>query len=290
MAMTDQIVYYLDGLVVGNDNLWIETSLGWVFARVLRGGPPGCLKRYHEYDTFDYLAASTDDSAYSIVYRTVGSIGYDVFEIDSPYDGLPQIWQILMAINDPNLKLWITYPGTQTRGSINGNIPNPAIGDPYGWWMEGKDSPIEWPTNYGEIFLLPGKNMAPQFAFSNDNLYGIQPVIDFYINQMVVYPYDPRTEAGQAKIRGILKGQIPAKRWQFDKAPINYPDFENVFKVPPVQWDGVTAIWTSKQNGVEQGEIPMEGNGTTIIPRPERPAQRSRTPVRDAFGLEGVRR
>jgi len=226
--------FWLPHATKPNHNIGYSFAQGWLFAKVLETEIVP-----YDYTDWDYLAASTDDSEYNVL---VDSDSKEIFEVNKPN----VLAEVFTGINDPLLRMQVTLPQPKPSGILQNSIGAPAIGAIYGWQFDGEQSPWENPTVMSRT-VIPYKSIIA-WALSNDALTGIQPVTRHYINYLNIVPLDPRKMDQQETIVGILKaggrGHIPATLFSSGLTPFQYPTFENVYKVPPVEYNGIYAWYT----------------------------------------------
>jgi len=161
-----------------------------------------------------------------------------------------QIWQVFRGFSEPDARIFDQIPTNQTPEGINQYFSTPGLTSPYGFSVEGRQSPIEFPTKKSMFFMLPEVHMQSGFANPSDiawNLY-----IQYHINKINHAVWDPRTTVGKGKIIGECQNRIPALWYTPETAGYLYVAHrqEACFgNIPPVYWDGKEAYYMDPEGG-----------------------------------------
>ena len=160
------------------------------------------------------------------------------------YDDYNVIWQVFRAVSEPDIRIFDKIPSQSTLPQFGKDFGPPGLTAAYGWKFTGRDSPLEFPTRKGMLFVLPGINI--QMAYANPQDFIVNVFIKYYVNKIQQGVWDPRDPVGKAKIIGQLQHRIPRLFYTPELAGYQYeeqyrrPTFKDV---PPIQWNGVTASY-----------------------------------------------
>ena len=163
--------------------------------------------------------------------------------------GLKLVTQVFHGFNQPLDRIRLRLPSNKDRGQLaNDDITGPVLGDPFGWWFEGNESPLDSPTGRGMFMMLQDQDIEMGLEHRTDTI--VTPSSLWIENKLEVRPLDPSEPVDRERIVSILRGKTRSKFWSPGLIKVPYPAqvAENEYKVEPVFWDGVNAKTTS---GVE---------------------------------------
>jgi len=241
----------------GYDIAW-KCDAGWLFARVR----DRIVCRYL-YDLYGALLANSVPwgtgvpSAGSVFPYTILQDNFVPPRRVLRHENSKMLWEIFPSLNHPTLLMFIRLPQGQHRGGMTNEIgvPNPNFSEPYGFWFEGKDSDIDYPTEAGRFFLPPFNDV--EIGIVNTENYALRPQTLFIINQLFLQPFDPDTQFGKKNIARILSKPAQATQATAGAEPYPYTrdEFKRFFEVEPVVWDGKTAKYQKNGEWIEIAEI-----------------------------------
>jgi hypothetical protein len=180
------------------------------------------------------------------------AVANEIFRVERP----GTISQIFQGWAQPNLKIFMRIP----QGTPRGVHPNPRIGNPaintlppFGWILQGFESPKDSWTRKGEFFILP--YLSYEFGFINPEGFDVKPNSNHLFNNFNHIPYDPREASDHEVIMRILKGSIPARIWSPGIEPFPFNSFTTRFEVPPIQFNGKKAWYDVGGDSKEIGRV-----------------------------------
>lgn len=237
MTVYNQSKSYLEHMLYGNMNFGIEFTNGWLLARARMNE----LVPYY-YDRWSALGAAAGQ---------VWAIPLDANSLaplqNKDYDDI--MHQTFLGINQPRLRVFQRIPNGQPRRGLRDDIGNPdvaaASASTFGWQFEGWESPTHMPT--GRSMFFTPKSVDVDYAFWNPELFQVQPLGMFWINKLQFTAYNPENKDHLSIILGIFKGKIPALLWSPGVLKYAFGRFKEIFKVKPIQWDGVKATVEGKE-------------------------------------------
>lgn len=242
----------------GYDITW-KCDAGWLFARVW----DRIVTRYH-FDLYGMLVANVVPWGSGVPPSPGSSFPITILQDNNVpprrilrHENEKMLWEVFPSLNHPTTLMFLRTPQSQQRGGMTNEIGtwNPQFTDPFGFWFEGKDSDIDYPTEAGRFFIPPFRDT--EIGLVNQENYAIRPQSLFIINQLHLSPFDPSTEYGKKMIAKILSNPGRATMGTPGAEPYHYTrqEFTKWFGVEPVLWDGKSAQYKSGDTIMDLAEV-----------------------------------
>ena len=105
-----------------------------------------------------------------------------------------------------SLRRYTNYPEGENRLRKIENIGPPSSGDDYGY-VDGGQSPFEFPTDVEELYVPPGQHL--DFSFYNPTNRTVDPVLNIKMRQYNIRPLNPNNNADVQGIKRIVATGSP---------------------------------------------------------------------------------
>jgi hypothetical protein len=206
--------------------------------------------RNQEITPYDFVWAAVAGGANVNYFRPqvlVSTINRQILVISHPGEkdqlpDIPMVLQVFHGFNQPLDRMRLRMPIPNEHGELpNTEIAGPTLGNPFGWWFEGHESPYDNPTGRGMFMVLERMELELGLEHRTDII--VTPSSSFIINKLEVHPLNPSDDIDRKTIADILLGKVRSKYWTpgLQGVPYREETIKAAYGVEGVYWNGKKA-------------------------------------------------